>query len=45
MNYLNIVEERSDQDVTYTVSVSNLEERVKQLENTVHKLVELLGEK
>lgn len=45
MNYLNIVEEPSDSEVTYTVSETSLEERVQQLENTVNKLVELLGEK
>lgn len=45
MNYLNIVEEDQYNEVTCTVSMSNLEERVKQLENTVRKLVELLVEK
>lgn len=43
MNYLNTVEDQSDHEVTYTVSVSNLEERVQQLESIISELQETIS--
>lgn len=43
MNYLNTVEEQSDHEVTYTVPVSNLEERVQQLESIISELQETIS--
>lgn len=44
MNYLDIVEEPSGHDATYTVSESGLEERLSNIENTMKEILFRLDE-